>query len=72
MNAMFFSTLGGLFPKMDIFKMSIFKKSQKLLKKNDSLHSFRIRPPNLAGVGLPLCYRRMIVQYMDRDHYAAK
>jgi hypothetical protein len=33
MNAMFFSTLGGLFPKMDILKMSIFKKSVLDLKK---------------------------------------
>jgi hypothetical protein len=51
MNAMFFSTLGGLFPKMDILKMSIFKKSQKLLKKMIHFIHSASALPILPGLG---------------------
>ena len=44
MTAMFFSTLGGLFPKMDKNKCPFFKNREKLLKK--SLHSFIQHPPS--------------------------
>ena len=56
MNAMFFSTLGGLFPKMDKNKCPFFKNREKLLKK--SLHSFSIRHPNIRGVTFMLLDRR--------------